>query len=303
MKHIDLYNIKFSHIRIFLAAARYQSFTAAAEKLNLTQPFVSKVISHLEEELGLYLFVRLGHQIKITPAGKKLCEQWEMMMETFELSIQDAHNIQTGLFERLRIGAGELYRADNEVIVNICQLKEHCPGCEITLVLDNMPLLIDKLLHGSLDLIVISEHMLPMLNFAKYTCKKLMDGCLSVFVPKGNTLYERESVEIKDLRHQKFIELSGDIDQSHAALLNKLCAEAGFIPEISAYLPNAVSLGLNMELSGCIVLADNFCGFEGENIKRFDLDKRNDVYAVWNPSEHKKSIDTFLSLFRSRHAF
>ena len=58
MKHFDYYNMKLNHIEIFLAVAEYGSFTIAAEKLHLTQPFVSKTIQGLERDLGLYLFIR-----------------------------------------------------------------------------------------------------------------------------------------------------------------------------------------------------------------------------------------------------
>ena len=72
MKHINLFNIKLNHMQIFLTVTEYESFTIAAEKLHLTQPFVSKSISHLEEELGLYLFIRGNRKFQITPAGRQL---------------------------------------------------------------------------------------------------------------------------------------------------------------------------------------------------------------------------------------
>ena len=58
MKYVDVSGIKLNHIKIFLAVVEYGSFTIAAEKLYMTQPFISKSISHLEQELGLYLLIR-----------------------------------------------------------------------------------------------------------------------------------------------------------------------------------------------------------------------------------------------------
>lgn len=46
MKHIDLFNIKLNQIRIFLSVVEYGGFTAAAEKLHMTQPMISKTVSH-----------------------------------------------------------------------------------------------------------------------------------------------------------------------------------------------------------------------------------------------------------------
>lgn len=69
MKHTDLFNIKLNHIRVFLTAVEYGSFTVVAEKLHLTQPYVSKIISNMEEELGLYLIIRGTRKFQFTPAG------------------------------------------------------------------------------------------------------------------------------------------------------------------------------------------------------------------------------------------
>lgn len=65
MKYIDVSGIKLNHIRIFLAVAEYGSFTVAAEKLHMTQPFISKSIASLESWLGLYLFVRGNRKFQI----------------------------------------------------------------------------------------------------------------------------------------------------------------------------------------------------------------------------------------------
>ena len=57
-------------LRAFEAAARHQSFTQAAEELNVTQTAVSHQIKTLEERLGLKLFDRRGHALRLTDAAK-----------------------------------------------------------------------------------------------------------------------------------------------------------------------------------------------------------------------------------------
>lgn len=54
----------------FEAAARLQSFTAAAEELNLTQSAVSRQIRSLEEKLGAELFVRERQTVRLTVSGE-----------------------------------------------------------------------------------------------------------------------------------------------------------------------------------------------------------------------------------------
>lgn len=53
----------------FLAVAREQSFTKAAEQLHITQPTLSRQLAALEEELGVKLLVRSGRNITLTDQG------------------------------------------------------------------------------------------------------------------------------------------------------------------------------------------------------------------------------------------
>jgi len=56
-------------VRSFVAAAKYQSFTRAAEALCVTQAAISRQIRELEESLGTSLFVRTGRSVKLTADG------------------------------------------------------------------------------------------------------------------------------------------------------------------------------------------------------------------------------------------
>ena len=57
-------------LKAFEAAARYESFTRAAEELCVTQGAVSHQVKALETELGLKLFNRERQRLAITEAGR-----------------------------------------------------------------------------------------------------------------------------------------------------------------------------------------------------------------------------------------
>src|SRR5262245_39330355 len=61
-------------LRAFEAAARYESFTKAADELCVTQGAVSHQVKALEAELGLRLFQRERQRLVITEAGKAYLE-------------------------------------------------------------------------------------------------------------------------------------------------------------------------------------------------------------------------------------
>jgi LysR family transcriptional regulator, low CO2-responsive transcriptional regulator len=62
--------LSLTQVRVFVAVARYNSFTHAAEELRVSQPYVSGQISALEASLGLQLFNRIGRKAYLSEAGK-----------------------------------------------------------------------------------------------------------------------------------------------------------------------------------------------------------------------------------------
>lgn len=56
-------------VKAFVAAAKYESFTRAAEALCVSQAAISRQIRELEEYLNAPLFIRVGRAVELTPAG------------------------------------------------------------------------------------------------------------------------------------------------------------------------------------------------------------------------------------------
>ena len=57
-------------LRYFIAVAEHLNFTEASKRLFVAQPAVSQQIAGLEKSLGLKLFIRDKHSVKLTPAGR-----------------------------------------------------------------------------------------------------------------------------------------------------------------------------------------------------------------------------------------
>ncbi len=68
-----------NHIRAFLATAETGSLSAAARRLDQTQPTLSRQIAALESDLGVMLFERVGRSLQITTAGIELLEHTREM--------------------------------------------------------------------------------------------------------------------------------------------------------------------------------------------------------------------------------
>ena len=71
-------------IRAFEAAARHESFTAAAAELGLTQAAVSYQVKALEDRLGAPLFVRERGRARLTPLGQRLLPTLSQAFDSIE---------------------------------------------------------------------------------------------------------------------------------------------------------------------------------------------------------------------------
>ena len=77
------------HLRVFVTVAELEHITRASEELYLSQPAVTKIIQHLEEETGLELIERHGRGIGLTYAGDVL-HSYARRMFALEREMEDA---------------------------------------------------------------------------------------------------------------------------------------------------------------------------------------------------------------------
>ncbi len=77
-------------LRCFEAAAKYESFTAAAEELSLTQGAVSRHMKELEDQIGAALFRREGRGVRLTDAGRNLARELFDDLERLRRTISHA---------------------------------------------------------------------------------------------------------------------------------------------------------------------------------------------------------------------
>ena len=85
-------------LRYFLAVAREESISGAAEALHVTQPTLSRQMMELEEELGKTLFLRGKRKISLTEEGmflRKRAQEIVTLVEKTESEFSAAHRLQS----------------------------------------------------------------------------------------------------------------------------------------------------------------------------------------------------------------
>ena len=90
-------------LRTFLAVAEKKSFSAAAQRLHITQPAISKRIQSLENHLGANLFDRIGKRVYLTEAGNLLIERAEAMLRLAKDTEKEIFNLNDTISGRLNL--------------------------------------------------------------------------------------------------------------------------------------------------------------------------------------------------------
>jgi DNA-binding transcriptional LysR family regulator len=94
-------------LRILKAVATEKSFTKAAEVLFLSQPYLSKQIKALEQNLDVSLLTRNSNTIALTENGKIFLQYSERILALCEESCRALIDLKNGERGNLRVGASQ----------------------------------------------------------------------------------------------------------------------------------------------------------------------------------------------------
>ena len=146
-------------LEVFLAVARAQSFSRAAERIHLSQPTLSEHTRDLENELGVPLFVRRSRSVALTEAGRVFEDYATRVVSTLAAGRQalaELDGLQRG---SLVIGASTT-PGTYVLPALIARFRKHYPGITIGLRIANSRLVEERLRDGEVDVAVIGGHML-----------------------------------------------------------------------------------------------------------------------------------------------
>jgi len=120
----------------FVAVVEAGSFSAAARRLKLGQPAVSKSVAQLEERLGARLLLRSTRGLTPTDAGQRFYEHACRAIDEAAQAEQAVHESSAGLSGRLRVSAAVTF-ARLHVLPALKTFLDRHPGLELDVILDD----------------------------------------------------------------------------------------------------------------------------------------------------------------------
>jgi DNA-binding transcriptional LysR family regulator len=143
-----------SKFYVFLKTAEKLSFTKAAEVLFMTQPAVTKHIHKLEQELGVKLFKRTGHKIKLTTAGQILLKHAKKIEHNYNQLTFDLGQLADEVKGQIKIGASTTI-AQYVLPGILSKFNQKYPELKITVLNGNSEQIEQLLLNETIDLGII----------------------------------------------------------------------------------------------------------------------------------------------------
>ncbi|NFA43845.1 LysR family transcriptional regulator [Clostridium botulinum] len=217
-------------LRYFLTIAEEGHITAAAKKLNISQPPLSKQLKLLEEELGVTLFNRTSRNLELTDAGILLQNKSSQLLELYKSTINEMKNFNNGIEGTLGIGTV----CSSGINVLPQKIKEFCkqyPKIDYEIYEGNSFKIMELLNNGVIDVGFVREPF----NLSLYNSfiikdnleNNLNDYFVTIAKSKFYNSIESNTILINELKDKPLI-----INRRYDDVIKNACNKAGFEPHI-----------------------------------------------------------------------
>lgn len=187
-------------LEVIRAIADTGSFTAAGEKLHVSQSAISRQILLLEAELGQAVFHRVGRRIRITPAGESLLQLSHRVFRDLQETVTGINDRQESLIGTMRLVGGMtvcLYVFP----ALLAEVRRKHPNLELKITVGSTARSVEMLRTGGADLGLVT---LPVEATDLVSSPVLHEELLLITYP-AHPLAKKRQIHPPDLHKQPFI--------------------------------------------------------------------------------------------------
>jgi DNA-binding transcriptional LysR family regulator len=193
-------NVTLRQLRAFLAVADCGSFTAAAQRLHLTQAALSGVVKELEQQLGLTLFDRTTRKVQLSDVGREFYPLAERVRQEADNAILSMTSLKEKRRGVVRIAAPELPSCTFVPEMMAAFGRRH-PGIDIRLVDTNAAQVLAKVRTGEVDIGVGIER----LSDTEIESTRILSSPMTLVCRRDDPLARKRRIVWKDLRPYRLI--------------------------------------------------------------------------------------------------
>lgn len=215
-------------LEYFCATAEEGSVSAAARKLHVAQPPISRQIALLEEELGTALFRRGNKGMKLTEAGESLYQQGQQYIADMVHLTEQVRSLGAGVQGMVRVGL--LYSTVPYALPYLQAYRQAYPQVELYIRLGSPQDLMADLNHGALNALFLRAGVQETLSLSG---RVLGDDALKLIVTaRSDPAPGLDPIPIEKLQGVPMCLLRSDDLWGYNESLVKECQRSGFSPNI-----------------------------------------------------------------------
>ena len=197
---------------------------------------VSHHVAALEQEFGLTFVDRARRPVGLTEAGERLRDHAAVVLGQVSTAEEELRALAGLLTGTVRVGAF-LTACTSFVPAALARFEATHPDVKIQLEqLEPAPAL-RRLRVGELDIAVIWEVPEDPAGGEEPGFERLFlaDDPYRIVLPPRHRLARRRQVDLSDLAGDRFIAPPIEVAPAYRAMLDRLCGEAGFTPEVALH--------------------------------------------------------------------
>lgn len=211
-------------IEVFRAVMLAGSVTAAAEVLHVSQPAISRMLGHIELQLGLRLFQRGRGRLRPTPEAQALQAEVEQMYRGVQRVNEFARELKQGSGVALRVLASP--SAALEIVPRaVAQLTSRFAGARAYIETQLVREMVGQLLRHEADVAIAT---LPI-EHALLSSRVVGSWSLACAFRAGHAFEGRTQVGPRELLAEPLIAFSADTPQGQ--LIADWCRDNGLVPK------------------------------------------------------------------------
>ncbi len=217
----NLLTMEIRELRYFLAVAKEQSISKAANYLFITQPSLSKQMQNLENEIDAQLFVRGRRKITLTETGTLLKKRAEEILDLYDKTAAELRAPTAEISGDIYIGGGESYAVDAVAKIAKSLLSEY-PNIKFHFYSGDTEEVVLRLDKGLIDFgILVEPADLSGLEYVRLPQKDTW----GVLMRKDSPLAAKEFITPEDLRGAPLILSRHSMDKTQLSDWFKQSAE------------------------------------------------------------------------------
>lgn len=196
--------LRLRHLELLVALAEDRTMRAAAGRLHLSQPAISKMLLEAEAAFGAALFERSRRGVLPTAAGAAAVHRARVVLGELRHARREVEVLQHGASAVLRVGTFSVTAAVPAAVV---QLRHRLPGTAVQLHEGRVAELIRRLLEGDLDCVfgAVTTELLSNDLLRGLQSELLLDDQLCVLAAEADTRWGRRRLRWADLRAEPWV--------------------------------------------------------------------------------------------------